>query len=211
MNDAEVTTISRPASDSLNVGAVGYCVDGHAHGHDPVFHSRGRGRVHALDRSCDRRGHCHYRVNGCGHGHGHSLSGGHNPSYQARSAWSHIACRRGDNRLFLARPSRSETDRASPYNEDDSRAGKSRRRVDASVAGEIYGESVDAFLGERDLGAPQSRVWVEVGEWKTLEWIVCHLFALHHVRHSHRSPRSLSPRISVPNSVYSLGTGRRSS
>jgi len=46
------------------------------------------------------------------------------------------------------------------------------------VAGEIYEESVDAFLGEGDLGVPQSRVWVEVG-WKTLEWVVCRLFALH--------------------------------
>jgi hypothetical protein len=183
VNDAGVTRISRPASDSLNVGAVGYCVDGHAHGHDPVFHSRSRDRVNGLglDRNCDRRGHCHYRVNGrgCDHGPGHSLFGGHSPSYRARSAWSHIACRRGDDRPFLARPSRSETDRASPYNESDSRAGRSRRREDASAAGEIYEESVDAFLGERDLGAPQSRVWVEVGEWKTLEWIVCRLFALH--------------------------------
>jgi hypothetical protein len=171
VKDVGETMICRRVSDSLNVGAVGCCVDGHdsrvdhAHGHDLVFHSRGRGHDlgFGLDRSCVRRGrgHCHYRVNG----RGHSLFDGHSPSYQVRSAWSHIACRRGDNRLFLARPSRSERDRASPYNESDSQAGSGRRRVDASVSEGIYEERVDAFLGEGDLGGPQTRVWVEVGEW----------------------------------------------
>jgi hypothetical protein len=99
-------------------------------------------------------------MNGRDHGHGHSLFGGHSPSYQkARSAWSQIACRRDDSRLFLARPSRTEGDRASPCNEDDGREeGTSRRTVDASGEVEIYVESVDASLGEDDLGAPQSRV-----------------------------------------------------
>ena len=140
-----MTAIYRPASDSWNVGAVGY-VDGRGHsGRVDRVHGHDLGR----ERSCVRRD----------HGHGHGPFGGHSPSYQgARSAWSQIVCRRDDGRLFLARPSRDERDRASPCNENDSRDGTSRRRVDASGAVEIYVENVDASLWEDGLGAPQSRV-----------------------------------------------------
>ena len=131
---------------------------GRGHGHDPVFHSRVHGRDLGLERGCVRRDHRHSRVNGRGHGHGHSLFGGHSLSYRARSACRQTACRRDDSHLFRARPSRNERDRVSPCNADDSRDGTSRGMVDASGAVEIYVESVDASLGEDDLGGPQSQV-----------------------------------------------------
>jgi hypothetical protein len=68
------------------------------------------------------------------------------------------------------------------------------------VAGGIYEESVDAFLEEGDLGGPQTRVWVEVGEWKTLERIICHLFALH------TSAMSTSGTVTVRRRLYPLAS-----
>lgn len=215
MNDVGVTMIVHPAFDSLNVGVVGYCVCGHGHsshvgrvhGHDPVFHVF-HSRDHDREHSCVRRDHCHCRVNG----RGHSLFGDHSPSYRAHNASSHIVCPRDDNRLFLARPSRSVKGRVSHDNEDDSQDGRSRRRVGGTAVGGIYEESADACLElEGDLGEPQIQALVEVEEWKTLGslFVLC-LFILRsiHVWHSHRQP--LPPRLSLPNSVYSLGSRRRS-
>jgi hypothetical protein len=145
------------AFDSWNVDAVGYCVDGHGHsnhvgrvhGHGPFFHNHGHGHEYSANRD-----HCHCR------GRVHSLFC---PTYRVRNAWSHIVCRRDDNHLVLARPSRSERDRESPYNEDDSRVGTNRGRVGENGEEEICEESVDG-----DLGEGQSQAWVEVEEWKTL-------------------------------------------
>lgn len=137
---------------------MGYCVDGHGHsnhvgrvhGH-PFFQNHDHGREYIAHRD-----HCHCREGG----RGHSLFG---PTYQVRNAWSHIVCLRDGNRLVLAHPRRSERDRESPYNEDDSRAGTNRGRVGENGEEEICEESVDG-----DLGEGQSQAWVEVEEWKTL-------------------------------------------
>lgn len=159
MNDDGVTMIAHLAFDPWNVDAVGYCVDGrghnHAgrvHGHDPFFHNRVPG--HEYSRAPRDHGRCRE------YGHGHSPFG---PSYQARNAWGHLVCRRDDNRLVLARPSRSERDHGCPYNEDDSQVGNCRGRVGGYGGEEIYEESADG-----DLGGGQSQAWVEVEEWKTL-------------------------------------------
>ena len=152
MNDAWVTMTGHPASDSWNVDAVGYCVDGrghkdhvgHVHGHDPFFHNRGRG--HEYSRVS--RDHCRCRESGRA---GQSPFG---PSYQAHSAcWGHNVCHRDDDRLALARPTRTERNRVNPYDEDDSQDGRSHRRVGGNEEEEeeeeegIYGESADGDPG----------------------------------------------------------------
>lgn len=189
-NDDGVTMTAHLAFDSWNVDAVGCCVDGHGHrnrvgrvhGHDPFFHIHGRGREYSPAS----------RENG----RGQSLSG---PSYQVRNAWSHIVCRRDDNHLVLARPRRSERDRGSPYNEDDSRVGKCR-------VGEDGGEGIYEESAGDDLGEGQSQAWVEVEEWKTLAALVCPLFLIHV-----RPANTLSPRLSSPVPLDSLGPGQHSS
>ena len=57
MNDDGVTMIAHPASDSWNVDAVGYCVDGRGHNHVGRVHGhefsrarRDRGRCREYDR-----------------------------------------------------------------------------------------------------------------------------------------------------------------
>ena len=125
MNDDGVTAIDHPVSDSWNVDAVGYCVDGRGHrnhvgrvhGHDPSFQNRGRGH------ECSRvsRDHCRCRENVRA---GQSLFG---PSYQVHNAcWGHTVCHCDGDRLALAHPSQSERNCVSPCNED----GMSRRKVD---------------------------------------------------------------------------------
>jgi hypothetical protein len=166
VNDAEVTMIGRPASDSWNVGAVGYCVDDHGQssrvgrvrGHCPVFHGHDRGCGCSHVRR-DRRRLC--RVND----RGHSPFGGHSLSCLARSAWSHVVCRRDsdDTHLSLAHPSRSERDHANLCNANDSQDGMSHRKGGSAVEG-MDGESADACLAEGDLEEGQSQVWVEVEE-----------------------------------------------
>lgn len=162
MNDDGVTMIGHPASDSWNVDAVGYCVDGRVHsnrvgrvhGRDPFFHNLDHG--HEYSRAS--RDYCRCRENdrAC-----HSLFG---PFYQVHNAyWGHNVCHRDDDRLALARQIHSEKDRVSPCNEDDSQGGRSHRRVDGNEGEGIYGESADG-----DLGQGQSQAWVEVEEWKTL-------------------------------------------
>jgi len=202
VNDAEVTMIGHPASDSWNVGAVGYCVDdrgqssrvGRVHGHCPVFRGHDRGRGCSYVRR-DRR---LCRVND----RGHSPFGGHSPSCLARSAWSHIVCRRDsdDTHLSLAHPSRSERDRASLCNANDSQDGMSRRKGGSAVEG-MDGESADACLAEGDLGEAQIQVWVEVEEWKTFGWLVC---SLAHLTLPH--PTSMSGTVTVRRKLYPLAS-----
>lgn len=182
MNDEEVTVIGHLASDSWNVDAVGYCVDGRGH-------SNHVGRVHGHEHSRATRDHCRCRENGRA---GHSLFG---PSYQVHNAcWGHNACHHDDDRLALARPNHNERGRVSPCNEDDSQGGMSHRRVGESGEEEgIYGENADG-----DPGQGQSQAWVEVEEWKTLSALFVPCFSSMSARPTFYPLASLSQIHSTP-------------
>ena len=156
MNDAAVTMIAHLADGSWNVDAVGHCaghIGGRGYDHNPASQSRGHDHSHVC------RGHCRSRVNGH-----QSLSYGHSPFCQVRNSASHIVCRHGDNRLWVAHLRRTEGDHVSFGGEDGVHGDDmSWRTADATVAVEIFEENVGACLEEEDgLEEPQSRAWVEV-------------------------------------------------
>jgi hypothetical protein len=196
MNDDGVTMTAHLAFDPWNVDAVGYCVDGrghsnhvgHVHGHDLFFHNH----VHGREYSRVRRDHGRCRE----YGRGHSLFG---PSYRARNAWGHIVCRRDDNRLVLASPSRSERDRVSPYSEDDNQVGKCRGMVDGYGEEGICEESADG-----DSGEGRSQAWVEVEEWKTLTALFVPCFSSMSARPTLYPLASLSQFHSTPSAQDSI-------